>query len=47
MTDIDGDSGDYTAYSIFFATAAQAQTFVNIYSGPIVGTAYVTAGCLD
>jgi hypothetical protein len=41
------NSGDYTAYSIFFATAEQAQSFVNGYSGKIVGTAYVTAGCLD
>jgi hypothetical protein len=40
-------SADYTAYSIFFATAAQAQSFVNSYSGKIVGTAYITAGCLD
>jgi hypothetical protein len=37
----------YTAYSIFFETNAQAQTFLNSYSGPVVGTAYVTAGCLD
>jgi hypothetical protein len=41
------DSGDFTAYSIFFATTQQAQDFVNGYSGHIVGTAYVTAGCLD
>jgi hypothetical protein len=41
------ENGNYTAYSIFFMTAEQAQTFVNAYSAHIVGTAYVTAGCLD
>ena len=41
------NSGDFTAYSIFFDTAEQAQNFVNGYSGKVVGTAYVTAGCLD
>ena len=41
------DTGDYTAYSIFFDTNQQAQAFLNAYSGPVVGTAYVTAGCLD
>ena len=40
-------NGDYTAYSIFFETNDQAQSFLNAYSGKIVGTAYVTAGCLD
>jgi hypothetical protein len=40
-------SGDYTAYSIFFATAQQAQDFVNAYPGRVRGTAYITAGCLD
>ena len=39
--------GDYTAYSIFFATAQHAQDFVNQYPGKVVGTAYVTARCLD
>jgi hypothetical protein len=37
----------YTAFSIFFATNQQAQDFVNGYPGTVVGTAYVTAGCLD
>jgi hypothetical protein len=37
----------YTAFSIFFATSSQAQDFVNGYPGTVVGTAYVTAGCLD
>jgi hypothetical protein len=41
------DSGDFTAYSIFFATAQQAQDFVNAYGGHLVGTAFITAGCLD
>ena len=41
------NSGDFTAYSIFFATAEQAQSFVNGYGAAIVGTAYITAGCLD
>jgi hypothetical protein len=41
------DSGDYTAYSIFFTTAEQAKSFVNAYPAQVVGTAYVTAGCLD
>jgi hypothetical protein len=37
----------YTAFSIFFATSQQAQDFLNAYKGKVVGTAYVTAGCLD
>ncbi|MDX6197417.1 MAG: hypothetical protein QOJ79_568 [Actinomycetota bacterium] len=41
------DSGAFTAYSIFFATSEQAQAFASSYSGRVVGTAYVTAGCLD
>jgi hypothetical protein len=41
------DNAHYTAYSIFFATNQQAQDFLNSYSGKVVGTAYVTAGCLD
>src|SRR4051812_35732167 len=41
------NSGDFTAFSIFFDTAEQAQNFVNGYSGKVVGTAYITAGCLD
>jgi hypothetical protein len=41
------NTGDYTAFSIFFETAQQAQDFVNGYHGKVVGTAYVTAGCLD
>ena len=40
-------SGDYTAYSIFFETAERAKLFVDSYSGKVLGTAYVTAGCLD
>ncbi|MCW2572574.1 MAG: hypothetical protein JWO88_2632 [Frankiales bacterium] len=40
-------NGDYTAFSILFATSAQAKAFVDAYSGPVVGTALVTAGCLD
>jgi hypothetical protein len=39
--------GDYTAFSILFATRDQAKAFVDAYSGPVVGTALVTAGCLD
>jgi hypothetical protein len=41
------ENGDYTAYSIFFTTAQQAQSFVSAYPAHVVGTAYVTAGCLD
>jgi hypothetical protein len=47
-------TASYTAFSILFATKEQAATFVRAYnatSGPsgtdVVGTAYVTAGCLD
>jgi hypothetical protein len=40
-------NGDYTAFSILFATSDQATAFVDAYSGPVVGTALVTAGCLD
>jgi hypothetical protein len=41
------DTAAYTAYSIFFETNEQAQTFLNSFSGKVVGTAFVTAGCLD
>ena len=41
------DTASYTAYSIFFDTNEQAQAFLNSYSGKVVGTAFVTAGCLD
>ena len=41
------NGGNFTAYSIFFDTAEQAQNFINGYGGKIVGTAYITAGCLD
>jgi hypothetical protein len=40
-------TADYTAFSIFFATNQQAQDFLNAYKGKVVGTAYITAGCLD
>ncbi len=39
--------GDYFGYSLFFATKEQAQQFVDAYEGPVVGTAYITAFCLD
>jgi hypothetical protein len=41
------DNGGYTAYSIFFETNKQAQDFLNAYSGKVIGTANITAGCLD
>lgn len=40
-------SGDYIAYSVFFATKAQAQQFAAAYGKGVVGVAYVTGGCLD
>ncbi len=39
--------GDYFAYSLYFATRQQAQQFVDAYEGPVVGTAFITANCLD
>ncbi|MCU1589557.1 MAG: hypothetical protein JWP11_813 [Frankiales bacterium] len=40
-------SGDYTAFSVLFATKGQAQELVDAYPDAVVGIAYVTAGCLD
>jgi hypothetical protein len=40
-------SGDYTAFSVLFATKEQAQRLVDAYGSGVVGIAYVTAGCLD
>jgi hypothetical protein len=37
----------YDAVSIFFDTAAQAQEFVDLYQPGVVGTAFITAYCLD
>ena len=38
---------DYDAVSVFFDTEADAQTFVDLYQPGVVGTAFVTAYCLD
>lgn len=40
-------SGSYIAFSVFFATKAQAQQFATAYGKGVVGVAYVTGGCLD
>ena len=37
----------YTGVSVFFATAAEAQRFVDLYQPGVVGTARITAYCLD
>jgi hypothetical protein len=37
----------YTGVSVFFATAADAQRFVDLYQPGVVGTAKITAYCLD
>jgi len=37
----------YQGTSIFFATAAQAKQFVDAYEPGVVGTAKITAYCLD
>lgn len=37
----------YEAVSIFFTTQADAQEFVDLYEPGVVGTALVTAGCMD
>jgi ABC-type transport system substrate-binding protein len=37
----------YTASSIYFDTRAQAQQFVDMYEPGVVGTAHITAYCLD
>lgn len=39
--------GAYTAFSVLFATKDQAAQFASAYGDGVVGTAYVTAGCLD
>ena len=39
--------GAYTAFSVLFATKEQAAQFASAYGDGVVGTAYVTAGCLD
>jgi hypothetical protein len=36
-----------TAYSIFFSSRDRADRFVAAYGAPVVGTAVITAGCLD
>lgn len=40
-------TGDYFAYSIFFATKAQADRVAAAYGKGVVGIAHVTGGCLD
>lgn len=40
-------AGSYMAFSVLFATKAQAQQFVAAYPSGVVGTAYVTVDCLD
>ncbi|GAC1610263.1 MAG: hypothetical protein NVS3B26_16090 [Mycobacteriales bacterium] len=40
-------NGSFVAFSIFFATRAQAQQLAAAYGSGVVGIAYVTAGCLD
>jgi hypothetical protein len=40
-------AGTYTAYSVFFDDAALARRFVAAYGSGVVGTAQITAGCLD
>lgn len=37
----------YTGVSVFFATAGDAQRFVDLYQPGVVGTARITAYCLD
>jgi hypothetical protein len=39
--------GDYTAFSVLFATRAQAEQLAAAYGDGVVGIASVTAGCLD
>ena len=39
--------GTYTAYSIFFDSKERAALFVQAYDAPVVGTALISAGCLD
>ena len=39
--------GTYTAYSIFFDSQQRADLFVKAYGAPVVGTALISAGCLD
>jgi hypothetical protein len=36
-----------TAYSIFFDSQQRADLFVRAYGAPVVGTALISAGCLD
>jgi hypothetical protein len=40
-------AGEYTAFSVLFATKEQAKQFASAYGDGVVGTAYVSAGCLD
>lgn len=40
-------SGDYTAFSVLFATKAQADAFAGAYGSGVVGIAHVSVGCLD
>ncbi|MCA1710505.1 MAG: hypothetical protein LC789_02240 [Actinobacteria bacterium] len=40
-------AGTYTAFSVFFDTAELAGRFARAYGTGVVGTAQITAGCLD
>ena len=40
-------TGTYTAYSVFFDSRERAERFVQAYEQKVIGTAYITAGCLD
>ena len=40
-------AADYMAVSVFFASQAQAQQFVDAYEPGVVGTAKITAYCMD
>ena len=40
-------NGDYSGVSVFFDTADDAQRFVDLYQPGVVGTARITAYCLD
>jgi hypothetical protein len=40
-------TGTYTAYSVFFDSRERADRFVQAYGQKVIGTAYITAGCLD
>src|SRR3954471_13411469 len=40
-------TGDYTGFSVLFATKAEAEQLAAAYGEGVVGIASVTAGCLD